>query len=226
MNKLILLIACLFCLSSVYAQHKTGVNISGGVGYGDIFSRTDYQIGVPVSLTIKDNIKFLTGFEFSQKNNLNQTLKEKSYTSEPFCIILCSTHFKHDVKQFSYTYLQVPLLTKMEFRRLTFQMGIVPSFGLGGQVSRYERERWSALFGDNRADFTDSAIERRLDYKVDNIRRFDLAGRLGFGFHFYKFELGMVFNRSLRDLNLDSQFKPLHNTSLMVSLDYFFLEKQ
>ena len=43
----------------ISAQTKLGANVSVGVGYGDIFSRTDYQIGLPVSLTLKDNIKFL-----------------------------------------------------------------------------------------------------------------------------------------------------------------------
>jgi Outer membrane protein beta-barrel domain len=227
MLKSLALMACFVSLflSPVLAQTKLGVNVSVGEGYGDKFSKTDYQIGVPVSLTLKNNIKLLTGLEFSQKNNLNQTLKAKSSISkDPFCF-LCSTHFKHDVKQLSYAYLQLPLVAKIELSGFSFQMGIVPGLGLSGTVSRYERERWSSLFGDGVNDFTDGAITKTLDYKSDKIRRFDLAGRLGFGLHFSNLGLGLNLNHSLKNLNLSSQFKSLYNSSFMFTLNYFFIEK-
>jgi hypothetical protein len=214
-----------FLYFPILAQTRIGINVSSGEGYGESFSQSDYQIGIPVSMALPNDFKFLTGLEFSLKNNLIQSIKAKSFVNaDPFCLF-CSGHYLYDVKQFSYTYLQIPFVTKLEIKHFSFQMGIVAGYGLGGKVSQFERERWSDILGKNKNDLINSAINTRLYYKATGISRFDIAGRLGLGFQIHKFELGFKLNRSLRDLNLNSQFNSMYNTSIMVSLDYFFVEK-
>ncbi len=227
MNRLMLLSAFLFISNlSLKSQNELGVSISSGIGFGDFYNETDYQIGFPVSFPINRRMNFLTGLEISRKNNLNQTDKPTGFSFTSFNFFGDAKDL-HNVKQFTCTYMQIPLLIKAKHsrKRYIYQFGVVPAFGLGGTVSRYKRERWSALLWDRVNDFTDSAVTKSLEFNADNIRRFDLQGRLAIGIRIWKFELGANFSRSLINLSSDKPYKPLHNTSLMVSLDYFLIQR-
>ncbi|MBL7814064.1 MAG: outer membrane beta-barrel protein [Saprospiraceae bacterium] len=216
----------ILCFSKAISQTKIGINIAGGWGVGDAYNNFDAQLGIPVSFALHKRLHLVTGLELSRKNNLNQAISPKRRVSgdEP-TILGSSPNYIFDAQQFSIYYLQVPILAKIEGRRLTCQAGLVSSVGLFGNSKTYERAYYKGWFYSVAEKIPDTENLKTLNFDSDKIKRFDLALQIGWGLRWDKTAVHLVTNQGLVNLNNNPQFNKMHNRNILISVDYFFGNK-